>query len=238
MPPLEFKPKNVLVVMAHPDDIEYTCGGAVAKWQREGARISYVLATDGSKGTDDPNMDSKDLAMTREQEQLTAAEKLNVLAVEFLRYKDCELDYDEGLQCDIVKAIRNIKPDTVVTFDPTFYYSVEDSYINHRDHRIIGEITFDAVYPKARDHLSCPKHLSDLKPHKAANLLLINFDKPTHFVDISQTIDAKVEAMLEHKSQVKEASKMADHLRGNAKKAGSVAKVDSAEGFVYLKLPD
>ena len=191
------KPAQVMVVTPHPDDAEYGVAGTVARWAKEGKEIIYVVCTSGDKGTSDPNMKPEELAKIREQEQLAAAELLGVREVIFLRHPDQSLEDTPEFRKEIVRLIRMYRPETVVTADPY------RRYIWHRDHRITGQVTLDAIFPYARDRLSYPDLLDEgLQPHTVREVLLWASEDLNYRSDITDTFDVKVAALRCHKSQV------------------------------------
>lgn len=204
--------KRVMVVMAHPDDPEFGAGGTVAKWVREGKEVIYVLVTSGDKGSADPNMTSERLAKLREAEQRAAAQRLGVSQVVFLHYRDGEVMPDLQLRRDITREIRRWRPDAVICQNPTTYYV--NGYINHPDHRAVGEATLAAVFPIARDHLNYPEHKAEgLKPHKVRQVYLCISPDADTFIDITDTIELKIQALWEHKSQFDDPEGLAERLR-------------------------
>jgi LmbE family N-acetylglucosaminyl deacetylase len=207
-------PKRVLAVFAHPDDPEFFCGATFARWAAEGAQVTFVLATSGNKGTADPEMTSERLAAIREEEERCAAAVLGVRDVIFMRYNDGELQPSLELRRDIVRVIRINKPDIVVTNDPTVVY-VPNRGINHADHRAIGEATLDAVYPAARDRLYFPELERDegLPPHKVQYLYMVRSLNPNIKIDVTDYLEAKIAALREHKSQIKDMEAMAERMR-------------------------
>jgi LmbE family N-acetylglucosaminyl deacetylase len=191
------KPAQVMVVTPHPDDAEYGVAGTVARWAREGKEIVYVVCTSGDKGTSDPSMKPEELARIREQEQLAAAELLGVREVIFLRHADQSLEDTPEFRKEIVRLIRMYRPETVVTADPY------RRYIWHRDHRITGQVTLDAVFPYARDRLSYPELLDEgLQPHAVREVFLWASEDLNYRSDITDTFDIKVAALRCHKSQI------------------------------------
>lgn len=208
------KTKRVMGIFAHPDDPEFFCGATFARWAAEGAEIIFVLATSGDKGSADPEMTSERLAEIREEEERRAAAVLGVKEVIFLRYPDGELTPNLDLRRDITRLIRLKKPDIVVTSDPTMWYS--DTYINHPDHRAIGEATLAAVYPVARDRLNFIELERDegLETHKVQQLYIAGAPQPTKKVDVTAFIDTQIAALREHKSQIADMDAMAERLRG------------------------
>lgn len=219
--------KRVMVVAAHPDDAEFGAGGTVAKWVQEGKDVVYVIATRGEKGSDNPEITSERLAKLREEEQRAAAQRLGVRQVIFLGYTDGEVVPDLQLRRDITREIRRWQPDLVVCQNPTTYYV--DGYINHPDHRAVGEATLAAVFPLARDHLNYPEHKAEgLEPHKVRYVYLnISRDADT-FVDITGTIDIKIDALWEHKSQFDDPEGLAERLRERAAETAKRARDQGA----------
>lgn len=231
--------KIILAVGAHADDIDIGCSGTIAKWIKEGAQAFYLVLTDGSKGSEDPKISDKELTKIRKSEQQKAADILGVRQVFFLDFVDGELENTPALRKQIVKIIRQIKPTTVICWDPTLYYDESRMFVNHPDHRKAGEATLDSVYPFARNARTFPELLDEgLEPHVVEELLLINFSKANYFVDISNTIDKKLEALAYHQSQFSDIKKFAEIIRQMNKKAGQKAKpkMKYAEGFVRIAL--
>ena len=194
---MEIKAAHVMVVTPHPDDAEYGVAGTVVRWVGQGQDVVYVVCTNGDKGTSDPNIKPEELARTREVEQTAAAHLLGVKEVVFLRRPDQGLEDTHEFRKEIVRLIRRYKPQTVVTADPY------RRYLWHRDHRITGQVTLDAVFPYARDHLSYPDLLEEgLYPHKVKEVLLWGTEEVNCRFDITETFQAKFAALRCHKSQV------------------------------------
>ncbi len=226
MPIPEFGPlERVLVVAPHPDDAEIGCGGTVAQLVRDGVEVYYVIATNGDKGTEDPDLTNADLARTRDGEQRAAAAVLGVKEVIILDHGDGELSDDRDLVREITEHIRRVRPDIVLTTDPfrtTFYI--------HRDHRTIGMVTMDAVFPFARDRLHFPEHhAAGLLPHKTAEVYFWGAENPDVFVDITETIDLKIEATKLHVSQF--GPDAGDWVRQWSARIGGEHGMEYAEGF-------
>lgn len=230
-------PKKVLCVFAHPDDMDFSSSSTIAKWAKKGAHITYLVCTDGSKGSNDPAMTSRKLAALRKKEQLKAARILGVKEVVFLKHRDGELVVDKRLKEDIVKVIRQQKPEVVITLDPSFLYSVKRGFINHSDHRAAGQAAIDAVFPLARDRLNFPRHeKSGLFPHKVKTLLLVAMEDPTHWENITQTFAKKLEALRAHKSQVAPDAVFEKRVRERAKRLAKNTGFKYAEGFKRIEL--
>jgi len=224
---------QIMVVTAHPDDAEFGTAGTVARWAGEGRSIVYIVCSSGEKGTSDPNMKPEKLAKIREQEQLTAAKLLGVREVVFLRYPDQELEDTPGFRKDIVRQIRKYRPQIVVTADPY------RRYIWHRDHRITGQVTLDAIFPYARDHLAYPDLLEEgLGPHKVKEVLFWGTDDPNHRSDITKTFDIKLAALRCHKSQIGYdlAPDLEKWLRQWAKEMAKGENFELAEAFHRVEI--
>lgn len=233
-----FKPKTILAVGAHPDDIDFGCAGSVAAWVKDGVEVYYLIITDGSKGSSDRSISSQDLVKLRQREQRDAAKQLGVAGIEFLPYEDGTLEVTEKLKRDIVKAIRVCRPDTVITFDPTMVYSVEHGFINHPDHRAAAQATLDAVFPLARDHLSFPDLLEQgLEPHKVSTLLLMNFNQQNFGMNISETIEQKMAALAAHASQMEDLAGTQDTMRSLAADVGARYGYSYGEAFLKIDCP-
>ncbi len=188
---------QVMAVTAHPDDAEFGAAGTVARWIHEGKSAVYVVCTNGDKGTSDPSMKPEVLAGIREEEQLDVARLLGVREVVFLRYPDQSLEDTPEFRKEIVRLIRKYRPDTVLTSDPY------RRYLWHRDHRITGQVTLDAIFPYARDLLAYPDLLEEgLQPHKVKEVLLWGTEEPNYRSDITSTIDIKIAALRCHESQI------------------------------------
>ena len=222
------RPERAMVVIPHPDDGEGGVGGTTAKWVAEGTEVVFVLCTNGDKGTSDPSMTQAKLAAVREREQAAAAKALGVKDVIYLRYGDGELEDTKKFRGELVRAIRKHKPDVVFCTDPfrtTFYL--------HRDHRISGQVTLDAVFPYARDFLHYNEHIQDgLETHKVGDVLMWGTEHPDTFIDITDTIETKIEALKKHDSQVGGGGRDVDRfVKENAQRQGQQADMAYAEGF-------
>lgn len=235
----QYVPQIVLAVGAHADDIDFGASGSIARWAREGAEVHYLVVTDGSKGSADPTMSTERLVRLRQQEQRDAADVLGATEVHFLGYEDGMLELTMALKQDIVRIIRQVRPDTVVVMDPTMVYVSEFGFVNHPDHRAAGQATLDAVFPLARDHLSFPELLENekLAPHKVAHLLLINLEKQNYYVDISATFETKIAGLMKHASQISDVAVVTEMLRGRASAAGRKTGSQYAEAFIRIDCP-
>jgi LmbE family N-acetylglucosaminyl deacetylase len=196
LPPIP-GPARAMVIMAHPDDAEFLCAGTIARWCAEGWDVTYVVATGGDKGTHDPAMHPEKLAAIREEEQRAACRTLGVKECVLLGYPDGFTVDNAELRGQIVRLLRLHRPDVVVTWD-----AFRQAF-NHRDHRTIGTVAADAIYPLVRDRLFFPLDEDDgLESHQVNEVLLAGSDNPDYSVDITDYWDKKVDAILCHASQV------------------------------------
>lgn len=229
-------PKIVLGVAAHPDDLDVGAGGTLAHFASLGAEIHYLILTDGGKGSDDPLMTSAQLVETRHAEQQTALEIVGGRSISFLDYPDGELEVTMKLKSQIVRAIRSIKPDVVITMDPTVIYSASNGIINHPDHRAAGQATLDAVFPLARDRLTFPELLeSGYKPHKTNTILLVNFNESNFAVNITDSFETKIQALKAHPSQFGDLEGLS-WVREMAQAQGEKSGYELAESFVRIDI--
>jgi LmbE family N-acetylglucosaminyl deacetylase len=228
------KPAQVMVVIPHPDDAEFGVAGTVARWVKEGKEIVYVVCANGDKGTSDYNMKPEKLVKIREREQQAAARLLGVREVIFLRHPDQSLEDTPEFRKEIVRLIRMYRPETVITADPY------RRYIWHRDHRIVGQVTLDAIFPYARDHLAYPDLLEEgFQPHKVKEVLLWAAPEDINYrSDITDTFDVKLAALRCHKSQVgnNPIPDMDNWLRERAKKMAEGENFELAEAFHRVEI--
>ena len=227
------KPAQVVVVTSHPDDAEFGVAGTIVHWVRKGKEVVYVVCSSGEKGTSDRNIIPEELAKTREQEQLAAAKVLGVREVTFLHHPDQGFEDTSEFRKDIVRQIRIYRPDIVATADPY------RRYLWHRDHRITGQVTLDAIFPYARDYLAYPDLIENgLEPHKVKEVLLWGTEDPNYRSDITDTFDIKLAALRCHKSQVGNnlAPDMEDWLRRRAKEMAKGENFELAEAFHQVEI--
>jgi LmbE family N-acetylglucosaminyl deacetylase len=192
---------RALVVMAHPDDIEYFVGGTLAAWAAAGVAVTAVLATSGEHGSPNTVLSPPEVAMLREREQREACATLGIQDAIFLREPDGTLQPTLDLRLRLVRIIRRVCPDVVVLPDPMRYYF--DGYVNHPDHRAIGEAALAAVSPAAANHLYHPELVEEgLRPHRVRELWLALAYEPNCWVDITTVLPRKLAAMRCHQSQI------------------------------------
>jgi LmbE family N-acetylglucosaminyl deacetylase len=228
---------RVLVIMAHPDDIEFGVSGSVARWIDEGAQVTYVIATDGAAGSNDPNADPDELRDLRKQEQIAAAMAVGMQPsdVIFLDYADGTLTPTIELRRDLTRLIRRYQPDRVITFDPTTLMVDQMGYINHPDHVAIGQATLHAVFPSAETRLIFPELLAEgLEPHKVKELWMMLSAQEATFVDVTAQLERKLAALRCHASQVNEEA--ITMVREWMQEAGQKAGCEYAESFRVINL--
>jgi len=230
---------RVLVVMAHPDDAEFGCGGTIAKWAAAGKEIDYVLCTSGDKGSSDLDVVPFRLAQTRRAEQINAAHALGAHHVAFLSYEDGTLTNTLALRRDIVREIRRFRPDAVICQDPTSRFG-GNRYINHPDHRAAGDACLDAVYPSARDPHVFPELLiENFFPHKVREVFMSTQQGAEIWIDITDCFERKLEALRQHDSQVGDRSdELEERLRDRSRQVAKLNNLpfELAEGFRYFRL--
>ncbi len=235
-------PKKVLVVMAHPDDGEFGAAGTIARWALQGYEIYYCVVTDGNCGSSDPEMTSEKLVALRHEEHWAAARTLGAKEALFLHYIDSTLEPTLQLRHDIARLIRQIRPDIMICQDPTTRWSGQ-GYINHPDHRAAGEATLAAIMPAAGTRLIFTDLLEEgLEPHDVKELYLTGTQQADRWVDISETLETKIAALRQHKSQIKDwdpAEEMKQWAKGTAEQARKHGHdFQYAEGFKYFRFKD
>ncbi|MFN2484094.1 MAG: PIG-L deacetylase family protein [Candidatus Limnocylindria bacterium] len=229
-------PSRVLVVAAHPDDIEFGAGGTIARWVTEGVHVDYLVFTRGDKGSSDPHADPVELARVREQEQRGAAEEIGVAGVEFLDEPDGQVEASLRLREVVTRAVRRARPEVVMTHDPTVLF-VNNEWVNHPDHRAVGEVVVDAVFPTARDPLNFPQHLAEgLSAWKVSELFLWSTNEANQLADIGGSLDAKVRALARHASQFEQFAEIERWVRRRADELGERAGYPAAEAFRRVTL--
>lgn len=226
--------ERAVVVFAHPDDAEYGSAGTAARMAREGKEVVYVVVTDGSKGSSDPTMTAERLIATRREEQCRAALILGVKDVCFLDFPDGTLEPTIDVRRAITAEIRRHRPDVVICQSPERNLSA-GVYVHHPDHLAAGEATLAAIYPCARDRMTFPELLADgLEPHKVREVWVVGTSAPDHFVDITETLQVKIEALRAHASQVGE--DVHEWIPQRAQKIGEPEGIPFAEGFKRVQI--
>jgi len=224
-------PEVALAVYAHPDDPEIACGGTLATWARAGSAVHLLVVCAGDKGSREREAEPSEVAAVRAAEVAAAAEALGLASHSVLGYPDGEVDDDLGLRSELVRSVRRLRPEAVVCPDPTAAFFGR-SYVNHRDHRVVGWATLDAVAPAAWSPLYFPAAGA---AHRVAEVYLSGSLEPDVFVDIAEGLEAKTAALHCHASQLGGSDEvMAAALRQRAEDAGRAVGVRYAEGFRLL----
>jgi LmbE family N-acetylglucosaminyl deacetylase len=229
-------PQKILVILAHPDDPEFFCGATLARWARAGHEIHYLLLTCGDKGFDDPTATSDHICAVRQAEQNAAAAIIGVKTVRFLAYKDGYLVPSVELRREVVRAIRQIKPDILVTCDPTHLFA-GDYYINHPDHRYAGQVVLDAVFPAVNNPFFFPELIKNegLQPHKVREVWVSLTGNPTVTLDVTNTWEIKVLALKEHKSQIGDPKEFEQRMRARKSEKSTEENEYYEENFRVIK---
>jgi LmbE family N-acetylglucosaminyl deacetylase len=233
----EYVPKRVLVVVAHPDDGEFLAGSVLSAWCRQGCRAAVCVVTDGDAGSDDPSIPAGELSRVRLQEQRLASAHLGVSEVRCLGHPDGLLQNTLEVRRDLVRVIRELRPEALITMDPGNRWFGR-GYINHPDHRAAGDAALDAVFPSARDARAFPELLQDegLQPFKVRFLLLGATPTPDIAVPFEPIdLDNKMAALGEHRSQF-EVGDMRDEVEREARQGGARAGVELAECYRLFDL--
>ncbi|MCU0492578.1 MAG: PIG-L family deacetylase [Chloroflexaceae bacterium] len=221
---------RALVIGAHPDDNEFGAGGTIAKLAQQGCEITYIICTNGNKGSHDPDMTSYRLAEVREVEQRTAAARLGVQQVIFLRYNDGEMEPTPALRAEMALYIRHFKPTIVFTHDPWKHYML------HPDHRAVGFAVIEGIV-SARDHLYMPGlGQIGLTVWRPQFLYLWSAEQPDHTEDISETLELKIAALREHHTQLDGMTDLEERMRQRAAEAGQPAGFAAGESFRRMSL--
>jgi LmbE family N-acetylglucosaminyl deacetylase len=228
--------ERVLVVISHPDDAEFGAGPTIAHLAASGARVDYVVTTDGSKGTEDLDTTPEQLSATRMAEQRAAADILGVSDIVHLGYPDGYLTPSLDLRRDVVRQIRRFRPDLVITQNPTRRLD-HNPFIGHPDHLATGEATLAAVYPAARDHLNFPELWRDegLEPWKVRQVLLTGVEEPNLWIDVAETFETGLRAVLAHVSQVTP-GEVEERMRERARLVGEPQGIGLAQAFASIIL--
>jgi LmbE family N-acetylglucosaminyl deacetylase len=233
-----WRPERFMVIVAHPDDAEFGPAGTAARWIDEGSQGWLVCCTSGDQGGDDPDADPLVLAALREAEQRSAAAVIGYAGVTFLHQPDGALANDLPLRELLVREIRTFRPDAVLATDPdTLFY--KGGGINHTDHRAAGMAAVDAVYPAARNPMAFPSLArSGLAPQRVRRLYLFWSARADTWVDVSSTLERKLEALRAHASQIHDADGLAARIRTWAADEGERIHAGAAEGLRLVIIDD
>jgi LmbE family N-acetylglucosaminyl deacetylase len=225
---------RVLAICAHPDDVEFWCGGTLLLLAGRGCDVRLAVCTAGEKGSTDRTLTPAEVGRMRMAEQHAAAAVLGIGEVRFLGGRDGELEETRDFRGQIVRLLREVRPRVVFTHDPVHTLP---PYIAHRDHRVVGRVVLDAVYPQARDHLYYPEQVAEgLEPHKVEDVWLFSSAIATTAVDIAVLLERKIDARLEHRSQSPDPAALRRAWRERAAAIGAPHDLAAAETFTVVRL--
>ena len=205
---------RILVITAHPDDVDFGSAGTVARWTEAGIEVVYCIVTDGDAGGSDPSISRPDMAVLRRAEQTAAAKQVGVHDLRFLGYPDGRVEATLGLRKDLARVIRQVRPDRLVSQSPERNYARAGA--SHPDHRAVGSATLDAVYPDARNPFAFPDLLAEegLQAWTVREVWVSGSPAPDHYVDVTDTFPRKVAALRAHESQLSDPDGLEGFLRG------------------------
>jgi len=230
----QYIPERAMFIFAHPDDIEFGVAGTAAKWAKHGCEVTYIVLTDGNIGSHDPEHTREQLAEIRRAEQ-TAAAKVTGAKCVFLGYDDGMLEPTLELRKQLVRLIRIHRPNIVVCGDPTLYF--RGDRINHPDHRAAAKAAIDAVFPSSEMRLLHQEFEAEgIKPHKVNYVFVSgNLEDANHYIDISESIDIKLEALRQHTSQLGE-NDPSERMKNWSAEIGRKVGFPYAEAFRRITL--
>jgi LmbE family N-acetylglucosaminyl deacetylase len=234
----DWRPDRFMVIVAHPDDADFGPAATAARWIDAGSQGWLVCCTSGDQGGEDPDADPLALAADREAEQRAAVAVVGYAGVTFLHQPDGALANDLALREQLVREIRTFRPDVVMASDPevVFYH---DGGVNHTDHRAAGLAAVDAVYPAARNPMAFPNLArSGLAAHRVRRLYLFWSERSNVWVDVTATLERKVEALRAHGSQIHDFEGLAGRIRSWATDEGARIGVAAAEGLRLVIIDD
>jgi len=233
-----WRPARFMVIAAHPDDADFGPAATAARWIDAGSQGWLVCCTSGDQGGEDPDMDPLQLAAVREREQRAAADVVGYAGVTFLHAPDGALANDLALREQLVREIRTFRPDAVFATDPESLFH-GGSGVNHTDHRAAGMAAVDAVYPAARNPMAFPwLARSGLAAHRVRRLYLFWSDRADTWVDVSDTLERKVDALRAHASQIKDPDGLGERIRVRAAEAGAELGLAAADALRLIVIDD
>jgi LmbE family N-acetylglucosaminyl deacetylase len=230
------EPQKILVILAHPDDPEFFCGATLANWARQGHEIHYFLLTCGDKGYKDTSATADEICRVRHAEQNAAAAVIGVKSVLFLDHEDGYLLPTLDLRREVVRVIRQVKPDILVTCDPNHLYS-GDRHINHPDHRYAGQVVLDAVFPAAGNPFFFPELLKEngLEPHSPREVWVSLTNTPNVTLDVTGSWEVKIEALKKHVSQIGDPAEFEERMRSRKSDRSTEKETFYDEKFHVIK---
>ncbi len=229
---------RILVIVAHPDDVDFGAAGTIATFTDAGLEVSYCIVTNGDAGGSDRSVSRADMAVIRQAEQTAAAKQVGVHDLHFLGYQDGQVEPTLGLRRDLARVIRLLRPDRVLCQSPERNY--QRMGISHPDHRAAGTAALDAIYPDSRNPFAFPELLAEekLEPWTVREVWIAGSQAPNHFVDITETFPRKVAALRAHVSQISDPDGLEEMLRGwlsRSAEAGGLPAGRLAEAFQVLQ---
>jgi LmbE family N-acetylglucosaminyl deacetylase len=236
--PSEAEISRILVITAHPDDVDFGAAGTIAQWTDSGIEVSYCIVTNGDAGGSDPSIGRAEMATLRQAEQTAAAKQVGVHDLHFLGYPDGQVEATLGLRRDLSRIIRLLKPQRVVSPSPDRNYARVGT--SHPDHRAVGSAALDAVYPDSRNMFAFPELLSEekLEPWTVSEVWISGGPTPTNYVDITETFARKIAALRCHASQISNPDGLEQRLRmwlGQLASQGGLPEGSVAEAFQVLQ---
>jgi LmbE family N-acetylglucosaminyl deacetylase len=229
---------RILVIVAHPDDVDFGVAGTIAQWTDAGIDVRYCIVTNGDAGGSDPSVSRADMSRLRQAEQTAAAKQVGVSELLFLGYPDGRVEATLELRKDLTRVIRMVRPDRVVCPSPERNYIRMG--ISHPDHRAVGSAALDAVYPDSRNQFAFPELLADekLEPWTVREVWISASPQPTHYVDITDTFPRKIAALRSHASQIADADQLQERLLGMSTRLaeqGGLPEGRLAEAFLVIQ---
>jgi LmbE family N-acetylglucosaminyl deacetylase len=229
---------RILVIAAHPDDVDFGAAGTVATWTDAGLDVSYCIVTNGDAGGSDRSVSRPDMAVLRQAEQTAAAKQVGVHDLHFLGYPDGQVEPSLALRRDLARVIRLLRPDRVLCPSPERNYLRMG--ISHPDHRAVGSAALDAVYPDSRNPFAFPELLAEekLEPWTVREVWISGSPAPTHYVDVTDVFGRKIAALRAHQSQISDAEALEERLRGmltSMAERGGLPADRLAEAFQVLQ---
>jgi LmbE family N-acetylglucosaminyl deacetylase len=229
---------RILVITAHPDDVDFGAAGTIATFTEAGLEVSYCIVTNGDAGGSDRSVSRADMAVLRQAEQTAAAKQVGVHDLHFLGYQDGQVEATLGLRRDLARVIRLLRPDRVLCQSPERNY--QRMGVSHPDHRAVGTAALDAIYPDSRNPFAFPELLTEekLEPWTVREVWISGSAAPNHFVDITGTFPRKVAALRSHVSQISDPDGLEEMLRGwlsRSAEAGGLPAGRLAEAFQVLQ---
>lgn len=229
--------ERAMIIMAHPDDPDFACGGTVATLAAEGIEVTYMILTDGSKGNHNPDITREQLIDMRKREQRAAAEALGVKSVIFMGEEDGFLQPTPELRKRVVREIRRVRPELIICTSPDRYL-VGEGYINHPDHRNAGLVALEAIFPATDNMMFFPDLMDEgYMPHKISQLYVHGHPEPNIEIDYTDKMETKLNALANHKSQLNMEEMRPRFLErsGEKQEDGSVRYIERFRGMVFLQ---